>query len=258
MMLMDTHVHLNAEQYDEDLKEVIDRALEAKVTKMIVVGFDEPTIKRAMELVEEYDFLYAAIGWHPVDAIDCTDEYLQWIEELAAHPKVVAIGEIGLDYHWDKSPKDVQQKVFRQQIALAKRVKLPIVIHNRDATDDCVRILMEEHAEEVGGVMHSFSSSVEVAEICIEKLNFIISLGGPVTFKNAKMPKKVATEIPLEYIMLETDAPYLTPHPYRGKRNEPSYIPLIAEEIAQLKGISVEEVARQTTENAHKLFYKIK
>ncbi|MFB9218107.1 TatD family hydrolase [Kurthia sibirica] len=257
-MFMDTHVHLNAEQYNEDLQEVITRALEADVKKMIVVGFDRPTIEKAMELIAQYDFLYAAIGWHPVDAVDCTDEDLRWIEELANHPKVVAIGETGLDYHWDKSPKEIQQEVFRKQIALAKRVKLPIVIHNRDATDDCVRILMEEHAEEVGGVMHSFSSSVEIAEVCIEKLNFIISLGGPVTFKNAKMPKKVATEIPLKYIMLETDAPYLTPHPFRGKRNEPSHIPLIAAEIARLKDITVEEVAKQTTENAYTLFYKIK
>lgn len=258
MMLMDTHVHLNAEQYDNDLTEVIQRALDANVQKMIVVGFDRKTITRAMELVEEYEFLYAAIGWHPVDAIDCTEEDLQWIEKLAAHPKVVAIGETGLDYHWDKSPKDIQQEVFRKQIALAKRVKLPIVIHNREATDDCVTILREENAEEVGGVMHSFSGSVEIAKICIEQLNFIVSLGGPVTFKNAKTPKKVATEIPLEYIMLETDAPFLTPHPNRGKRNEPSYIPLIAAEIAELKGISVDEVAKQTTENAHRLFYKIK
>lgn len=258
MMLMDTHVHLNAEQYETDLSEVIQRALDANVQKMIVVGFDRPTITRAMELVEQYEFLYAAIGWHPVDAIDCTDEDLQWIEELTSYPKVVAIGETGLDYHWDKSPKEIQQEVFRKQIALAKRVKLPIVIHNRDATDDCVRILMEEHAEEVGGVMHSFSGSVETAKICIEKLNFIISLGGPVTFKNAKMPKKVAAEIPLQYLMLETDAPYLTPHPFRGKRNEPSHIPLIAQEIASLKEITVEEVAKVTTENAHRLFYKIK
>lgn len=257
MMLMDTHVHLNSEQYNEDISEVIQRALDADVQKMIVVGFDRPTITRAMELVEQYDFLYAAIGWHPVDAIDCTDEDLAWIEQLASHPKVVAIGETGLDYHWDKSPKDIQQEVFRKQIALAKRVKLPIVIHNREATDDCVTILKEEHAEEVGGVMHSFSGSVETAKICIDQLRFIISLGGPVTFKNAKTPKKVATEIPLEYLMLETDAPFLTPHPNRGKRNEPSYIPLIAAEIARLKEITVEEVARKTTENAHRLFYKL-
>lgn len=257
-MFIDTHVHLNAEQYNEDLEAVIERALEKNVKQMIVVGFDRPTIERALELVARYDFLYAAIGWHPVDAIDCTEEDLAWIEELAtANEKVVAIGETGLDYHWDKSPKDVQQHVFRQQIQLAKRVKLPIIIHNREATGDCVQILKEEHAEEVGGVMHSFSASVEIAHDIINNLNFYVGLGGPVTFKNAKIPKKVAAEIPLEHIILETDAPYLAPHPNRGKRNEPSYIPLIAQEIADLKGISLETVERVTTENAQR-FYKIK
>ncbi|MGX9132846.1 TatD family hydrolase [Rummeliibacillus sp. JY-2-4R] len=252
-MFIDTHVHLNAEQYEDDLQEVIDRALAAKVNKMVVVGFDKPTITRAMRLIEDYDFLYAAIGWHPVDAIDCTEEDLQWIEKLAAHPKVVAIGETGLDYHFDKSPKDVQQELLRKQIQLAKKVNLPIVIHNREATEDCVRILQEEHAEEVGGVMHCFSGSVETAKRCV-KLNFMISLGGPVTFKNAKKPKTVAKEIPLQYLMIETDAPYLAPHPYRGKRNEPSLVPLVAQEIAQLKGLTIEEVAKQTTENAHRFF----
>lgn len=255
-MFIDTHVHLNAEQYENDLQDVINRALAADVKEMVVVGFDRPTIVRAMELIEEYDFLYAAIGWHPVDAIDCTEEDLQWIEELAAHPKVVAIGETGLDYHWDKSPKNTQQELLRKQIHLAKRVNLPIVIHNREATADCVRILREEHAEEVGGVMHCFSGSVETAKSCVE-MNFMISLGGPVTFKNAKKPKEVATAIPLQYLMIETDAPYLAPHPYRGKRNEPSLVPLVAEEIARLKGLSVEEVAQKTTENAHR-FFKIK
>lgn len=252
-MFIDTHVHLNAEQYNDDLQEVINRALAANVKKMVVVGFDRLTINRAMELIEKYDFLYAAIGWHPVDAIDCTESDLQWIEELAKHPKVVAIGETGLDYYWDKSPKEIQQKLLRKQIQLAKRVKLPIVIHNREATADCVRILQEEHAEDVGGVMHCFSGSVETAEICI-KMNFMISLGGPVTFKNAKKPKEVAEKIPLQYLMIETDAPYLAPHPNRGKRNEPSFVPLVAEEIARLKGLTVEEVAQKTTENAHRFF----
>lgn len=254
-MFIDTHVHLNAEQYNEDLQDVIDRALEAGVNQMVVIGFDQKTIKRAIELAEEYEFIYAVVGWHPVDAIDCTDEDLQWIEELASHPKVVAIGETGLDYHWDKSPKEIQQQVFRKQIQLAQRVNLPLVIHNRDATEDVVRILQEEQAEKTGGVMHCFGGSVETAKTCIE-MNFMISLGGPVTFKNAKKPKEVATEIPLEWLMIETDAPYLAPHPHRGKRNEPSLVPLVAEEIARLKGVSIEEVAQATTENA-KRFYKI-
>ncbi|MFP3917795.1 TatD family hydrolase [Lysinibacillus telephonicus] len=252
-MFIDTHVHLNADQYDEDLQEVIERALEAKVEKMVVVGFDRKTIERALKLADEFDFIYAVIGWHPVDAIDCTEEDLQWIEQLAAHPKVVGIGETGLDYYWDKSPKNVQQELFRKQIHLAQKLKLPIIIHNREATGDVVRILREENAASVGGVMHCFSGSVETARECID-MNFMISLGGPVTFKNARMPKEVAKEIPLEYLMIETDAPYLAPHPYRGKRNEPSFVPLVAEEIARQKELTVEEVAKATTSNATKFF----
>ncbi len=252
-MLFDTHVHLNAEQFTEDLNEVIDRARMEGVQYMVVVGFDRPTILKAMELIEEYDFIYASIGWHPVDAIDMRDEDLEWIEELAKHPKVVAIGEMGLDYYWDKSPKEVQQEVFRKQIQLAKKVKLPIVIHNREATADIVTILKEENAAEVGGIMHCFSGSVEVAKECVE-MNFYISLGGPVTFKNAKKPKEVAQEIPLNKLLIETDCPYLAPHPYRGKRNEPSYVKLVAEQIAELKGLSFEEVSQVTTENAKILF----
>lgn len=253
-MFIDTHVHLNADQYwDEDLQEVIDRALAAKVERMVVIGFDEVTIKRAMQLIETYDFIYAVIGWHPVDAIDCTDDYLAWIEELAKHPKVVGIGETGLDYYWDKSPKDVQQYWFRKQIQLAKKLELPIIIHNREATGDVVQILKEEDAQAVGGIMHSYSGSVETARECIN-MNFMISLGGPVTFKNARQPKEVATEIELEYLLIETDAPYLTPHPYRGKRNEPAHVVLVAEEIARLKELPVEEVARVTTANALKFF----
>lgn len=253
MMLIDTHVHLNADQYEEDVEEVIERALEADVKKMIVVGFDTKTINKAMELAEAYPFIYAVVGWHPVDAIDCTEEDLEWIESLAKHPKVVGIGETGLDYYWDKSPKDVQQELFRKQIRLAQRVNLPIIIHNRDATGDVVRILKEEEAEKTGGIMHCFGGSVETARECIN-MNFMISLGGPVTFKNAKTPKEVATEISLDHLLIETDAPYLAPHPHRGKRNEPALVALVAEEIARLKELPVEEVAQRTTENAMKLF----
>lgn len=252
-MLFDTHVHLNAEQYKEDLEEVIERALNEGISRMVVVGFDRPTIEKAMELVEKYDFMYASVGWHPVDAIDMKDEDLLWIEELASHPKVVAIGEMGLDYYWDKSPKEIQKEVFRRQIQLAKKVKLPIVIHNREATADIVEILKEEGAEEVGGIMHCFSGSPETAKECVD-MNFYISLGGPVTFKNAKKPKEVAEAIPLEKLLIETDCPYLAPHPYRGKRNEPSYVKLVAEQIAEIKGLSLEEVAEATTANAQKLF----
>lgn len=252
-MFIDTHVHLNADQYEEDLQEVIDRALEAKVERMVVIGFDRKTIERTMQLIEQYDFVYGVIGWHPVDAIDCTQQDLEWIEQLASHPKIVGIGETGLDYYWDKSPKDVQQELFRKQIQLAQKINLPIVIHNRDATGDVVQILREENAASVGGVMHCFSGSVETARECIA-MNFMISLGGPVTFKNARLPKEVATEIALEHLMIETDAPYLAPHPHRGKRNEPAFVPLVAEEIARLKGLTIEEVAQATTANAKNFF----
>ncbi|WHY14216.1 TatD family hydrolase [Peribacillus frigoritolerans] len=252
-MLFDTHVHVNAEQFNEDLEDVIERAKEAGVDNMVVVGFDRPTIIRAMELIETYDFMYAAIGWHPVDAIDMTEDDLQWIEELSNHPKVVAIGEMGLDYHWDKSPKDVQMEVFRKQIRLAKKVGLPIIIHNREATADIVNILKEEEASRVGGIMHCFSGSAETALECIN-MNFYISLGGPVTFKNAKKPKEVAAAVPLDRLLIETDCPYLAPHPYRGKRNEPSYVKLVAEQIAEIKQLTIEEVSQATTENAKKLF----
>lgn len=252
-MLFDTHVHLNDEQYAEDLEAVIERARQEGVENMVVVGFDDKTITRAMELVEKYDFLYASVGWHPVDAIDMTEKDLNRIEELASHPKVVALGEMGLDYHWDKSPKEIQKEVFRKQIRLAKKVQLPIIIHNREATQDIIDILQEEKAEDVGGIMHCFSGSAESARICLD-MNFYISLGGPVTFKNAKKPKEVAAEVPLDRLLIETDCPYLAPHPHRGKRNEPAYVKLVAEQIAELKGLSLEEIAEATSANARKLF----
>ncbi len=252
-MLFDTHAHLNAVQFDADREEVIQRALDEGVSHIVVVGFDRETIKGALDLAEGYDFIYAAIGWHPVDAIDMTEEDLKWIEELASHPKVVALGEMGLDYHWDKSPKDIQMEVFRKQIRLSKKVNLPIVIHNREATEDVVRILEEENAGEVGGIMHCYSGSLEIAKKCMD-MNFYISFGGPVTFKNAKKPKEVAVEIPMDRILIETDCPFLSPHPLRGKRNESSYVKYIAEQIAELKGMSVEEIAQKTSDNAFRLF----
>lgn len=252
-MLFDTHVHLNADQFEGDLEETIERAQEAGVKYMTVVGFDEKTIPKAMEIAEKNENIYAAVGWHPVDAIDMTEEDLEWIEELSKHPKVVAIGEMGLDYHWDKSPKGVQKEVFRKQIRLAKKVKMPIIIHNREATDDIVEILKEENAEEVGGIMHCYSGPVETAKECID-MNFMISLGGPVTFKNAKLPKEVAKAIDLKHLLVETDCPFLAPHPNRGKRNEPAYVKLVAKQIAELKELTYEEVSETTTSNALEFF----
>ncbi|WLV24747.1 TatD family hydrolase [Aciduricibacillus chroicocephali] len=252
-MLFDTHVHLNARDFFEDRDETIQRAREAGVEYMTVVGFDRETIKLAIEIAKQDEKIFAAVGWHPVDAIDMSDEDLKWIEELSQHPKVVAIGEMGLDYHWDKSPHEVQKEVFRKQIRLAKKVKMPIIIHNREATEDVLAILEEESAQEIGGIMHCYSDSVDYVDRILA-LNFHISLGGPVTFKNAKLPKEVAVQVPLEKLLVETDAPFLAPHPNRGKRNEPAYVKLVAEKIAELREMSYEELARVTTENAFRLF----
>lgn len=252
-MLIDTHAHLNADAFNDDLEDVLKRAKDAGVSNIVVVGFNRPTIEKAMELVNTYDHIYGCIGWHPVDAIDCRDKDLAWIEELANHPKIVAIGETGLDYYWDKSPKEIQQEIFRKQIQLAKKRKLPIVIHNREATEDVLTVLREEHAEEVGGIMHCFSGNIEQAQIALE-LNFYISLGGPVTFKNAKEPKEVAKLVPIDKLLIETNCPYLAPHPFRGKRNEPAYVKLVAEQIALLRDMTFEEIAEATTRNARKVF----
>lgn len=253
-MLIDTHVHLNADQYEGEVDAVIERAKENGVEKFVVIGFDRKTIERTMELIEAYDEVYGVIGWHPVDAIDCTDEDLEWIESLSNHEKIVAIGEIGLDYHWDKSPKDVQKEVFIKQIELAKRVNLPIVIHNRDADEDTIHILETHDAKSVGGIMHSFHNGTDEQIDRVLNMGFYVSLAGVITFKNVKRPKEVAQYVPLDRLLVETDAPYLTPHPFRGKRNEPKLVRLVAEEIAQLRGISVEEVEKATTENAKRIY----
>lgn len=253
MMLFDTHTHLDAPQFDADREEVIARAVEQGVTRMINIGFNRETIPSTMKLAETYDFIYAAVGWHPQDAITMQEGDLDWVAELCKHEKVVAIGEIGLDYYWDTSPKDVQHEVFRKQIGLARSLGMPISIHNRDAHEDVVRILREEKANEVGGVMHSFSGSWEIAKICLD-LGFHLSFGGPITFKNAKQPKEVLAKTPMDRLLIETDSPYLTPHPYRGKRNESAHVRLVAEMAAELKGVTFEEIAEITTRNALERF----
>lgn len=254
-MLFDTHAHLNDPKFADDRDQVIRRAREEfGVQTIINVGYNRETIRTTLELAEAYDFIYAAVGWHPHDAKDCTEEDLAWIRELTEHPKVVALGEMGLDYYWDNSPRDVQAEVFRRQIAIARDTGYPIIIHDRDAHEDVVRILKEEGADEVGGVMHCFGGDLAIMEECL-RLNFMIGLGGSVTFKNrATLPKEIARNVPLDRLLLETDCPYLAPHPYRGKRNETGYVRLVAEAIAELRGITFEELAQATQENAKRLF----
>lgn len=252
-MLFETHAHLNAKEFDEDRDEVIARARENGVETIVNIGFNAETIPSCLELAERYDFIYAVVGWHPQDAKDMTDEHLEWIEELSRHPKVVGLGEMGLDYYWDTSPRDVQAEVFRKQIRLARKLEMPIVIHNRDAHQDVITILKEEKAAEVGGIMHCFSGSWETAKLALD-MNFYISFGGPLTFKNAKQPKEVAAKVPLDRLLIETDCPYLTPHPFRGKRNESGYVRYVCEEMANIRGLSYEEMAKITADNARRLF----
>ncbi|MUT67724.1 TatD family hydrolase [Paenibacillus sp. NEAU-GSW1] len=251
--LFDTHTHMDSPKFDSDRAEAIARAREAGVELMVNIGFNRETIPTTIALAEQYDFIYAAVGWHPVDSIEMQPGDLEWIEQLCAHPKVVAIGEIGLDYHWDTSPKEVQHRVFREQIRLARKVRKPIVIHNRDAHEDIVKILKEENASEVGGVMHCFSGSWETAKKCLD-MNFYISFGGPVTFKNARVPKEVLERVPLDRLLIETDSPYLAPHPFRGKRNETAFVSYVADTAAEITGKSKDEIAKITMENGKKCF----
>jgi TatD DNase family protein len=253
-MLIDTHAHLDDRSFDEDREAVIERAREKGLVAIINVGYNYKTIQTTLALAEKHDFIFAVIGWHPNDAHRLEERHYEWIEGLArTNPKVVGIGEIGLDYYRTHAPRERQQEIFRRQIALARKLKLPIIIHDRDAHKDLLDIMREEKASEVGGIMHSYSGSLETAHEAI-KMGFDISFSGPITFQNAKMPKHVAANIPLENILIETDCPYLTPEPFRGKRNESSYVGYVAEEIARLRGMSLDEVKRITTDNALRRF----
>ncbi len=256
-MLTDTHAHLNAPLFQEDQATVIQRAKDEGITTIVNVGFNRETIPSSIALTEQYDFIFSSVGWHPQDAKDMQIDDLDWLEQLTAHEKVIAIGEIGLDYYWDTTAKDIQQRVCREQIQLARKVKLPIIIHDREAHQDIVKLLKEEHAHEVGGIMHCFSGSWEMAKACLD-MNFYISFGGPITYKNAKQPKEVLAQVPIERLLIETDCPYLTPHPFRGTRNESSYLKVIAQSAAEIRGMSFEELASVTTENARRLLFPMK
>lgn len=247
-MIIDTHAHLDMLN---DPKRAIEEALEAGVEKIIVPGVEPDTFEKVIKLADEYENVYAQIGVHPSEAQKFSDDTAGRMMELAAHKKVVAIGEIGLDYYWDKTFVDVQKKVFKTQIEIANALKLPVVVHDREAHGDTFEILEQMGAKKV--LLHCFSGSLEFAKRCVEK-GWFIALGGVVTFKNAKKVRQVAKEIPLEHIMLETDTPYLTPHPYRGEENAPKYIVLSAKEIANLKDTALSEVERVTTANAQNFF----
>lgn len=251
--LYDTHAHLNSEAYIDKLERTILEAENQGVKFINVVGFDRETNERAHQIAIRFPHIYATAGLHPVDAhlFDETDFTL--LEAYLRQEITVAVGECGLDYYWHKDTKAVQQEVFVRQIELAKKYQKPLVIHMRDSVQDTYDLLKANQDGRLTGVMHSYSGSVEMAKQFLN-LGFHISLAGPVTFKNAVTPKEVAQIVPLDMLLIETDCPYLTPHPYRGKENQPAYVKYVAEVIADLRGISVEEVAKQTTENALRLF----
>ncbi|MFH0702624.1 MAG: TatD family hydrolase [bacterium] len=251
--LIDTHAHLDFENYQENLEQILDNAKHAKVEKIIIPGLTIKDLNKIIKLIEKYDNLYGAVALHPSEAKEWDTNSYNQLKEYAKHPKITAIGETGLDYYWDKSFVDLQKYVFKEHIRLAKELKLPLIIHDREAHEDILTILKETKAEEAGGVMHCFSGDAEFAKECV-KIGFYIALGGPITFKNAKNPKEVVKNIPLERLLLETDSPFLSPHPYRGKENDPSKIKIIAEAVAQLKNISYKEVAEVTSCNAEILF----
>ena len=257
--MIDSHAHLNDNGFISDFKEVIKRAKENGVKTILIPGWDIPSSINAISIANEFEGVYAAIGIHPENLDNLEPNYLLVLEELAKSPKVVAIGEIGLDYHYTKENVDKQIEVFKAQLHLARKLILPVVIHSRDCTSDMLHTL-KEFVKEVGfneriGVMHSYSGSKETMTEFL-KLGLYISFSGPVTYKNAPINKENATLCPLDKILVETDSPYLTPMPNRGKRNEPSYVIYTAQEIANLKGIDIEELDKITTNNFNNLFLK--
>ena len=252
-MLIDTHVHLDDKKFDGDRNILIENLKNNNVELVINIAADLQTSVASVDLANKYDNVYAAIGVHPHSAKEVNTMVMEQLRELAQNEKVIAIGEIGLDYFYDNSPRDVQRKWFIEQLKLAKELDLPIIIHTRDAAGETFEILKNNQNGNVKGVLHSYSGSPEMALEYI-KMGFYIALGGPVTFKNARVVREVAEAVPLDKLLLETDCPYLTPEPYRGKRNEPVYVKYVAEKIAEVKGVTYEQLVKATNANAKKLF----
>lgn len=255
-MYFDSHAHLDGERFDEDRDLVINRAKANGIGLIMNPGADFDSSVRAVELAQKYDMIYAAVGIHPHDASSLDEHMLSMIEMLSKKPKVQAIGEIGLDFHYDYSPRDVQRHWFREQLRLAKRLNLPVIIHDREANQETFDTLSDENAFETGVLMHCYSGSAELAKAYVKKGAYI-SIAGPVTFKNSRKLIEVVGAVPLDRLMIETDSPYMTPEPFRGKRNESLYVTYVCEKIAQIKGIELSEAARATTANA-KMFFNIK
>jgi TatD DNase family protein len=251
-MFIDTHSHLQFDQFDNDREKVIQRAIHNKIESIITIGTDVKSSKKALELANKFAVIFAAAGIHPNDSLNVSESDLIEIETLLKNKKILAIGEIGLDYYRLISPKEQQIKIFRIQIEIAKRVQKPVIIHNREAHDDLLNVLVEEKIHHVGGVLHSFSGSEDFLESAL-KHHLYISFTGIITFRNSHYYKLI-DRVPLDQLLLETDSPFLAPEPFRGRRNEPSYLKYTAEKIAKIKGTSVEKLAQVSSENARTLF----
>ena len=252
-MLIDTHAHLEMREFNDDREDVIKRAREAGVDHIITIGTTVESCRDAVLLAEKYDFIYAAIGIHPHEVKDILHPAYDILRHFAQHRKVVAYGEIGLDYHYEHSPRTDQKRKFRDMLREARELKLPVIIHDRDAHEDMLQILTEEWSPEFGGVMHCFSGDAEMAGKLID-MGFLLSIAGPVTYPKAEALREVVRRIPIEHLLVETDAPYLAPVPMRGKRNEPAFVRHTAGMVAQVKGLSFDDVARITSFNAMQLF----
>ena len=248
-MFIDTHCHLYDEYYS-DMDRVIQNAVKNNVKRVIVNGCDMKSNKEVLELIKKYDIVYGALGFHPTELDGISDEELKWLDDNLDNSKIVAVGEIGLDYHYDETDREKQQYFFRKQLEIAKKHNLPVIVHSRDSIQDTYNILKDSS---VKGVLHCYSGSLEMAREFI-KIGYFLGVGGIITFKNAKNIINVINNIGLEYILLETDSPYLAPEPYRGRTNEPAYIPIIASKIAALKGVSISEVERITTGTTRGIF----
>jgi len=256
-MLIDSHVHLDDSRYDVDRSDIFVRAADAGIEAFVTIGCDLLTSRAAVQLAQTHSNVYATIGVHPHEAKQIEDTWYPELQQLARHSKVVAYGEIGLDYHYDHSPRDVQRQRFREQIREARALQLPIVIHTREAQEDTISILREEQAQEIGGVFHCFSGDTWLAKDALD-LGFYLSFSGVITFKNASMLREIVQTVPLDRLMVETDCPYLSPIPFRGKRNEPAYVVHVAQTIADLIGngktSAFETVANATVANTKQLF----
>ena len=252
-MIFDTHAHYDDKQFDSDREELLASMKEHGIGTIVDVGSNMETSAWIVEAVKRYPMMYGAVGVHPSDTTDMTDSDIDILRNYAAMDRILAIGEIGLDYYWDEPEREVQKKWFEAQMELAREVKLPIIIHSRDAAKDTYDIMKALHAEDIGGVVHCFSYSKEMARQFLD-MGFYIGIGGVVTFKNAKTLKEVAAYVPLDRIVLETDCPYLSPEPNRGKRNSSLNLNYVAEALSQIKGIDKEELIKVTEENAKQLY----